>query len=35
MPNNQIPGNSGLSKKFYEAFWNELKDPQIKTILSR
>ena len=35
MPNNQIPDNGGLSKEFYEGFWNELKDPQFKTILLR
>ena len=26
MPNNKTPGNDGLSKEFYEAFWNELND---------
>ena len=31
MPNNKTPGNDGLSKKFYEAFWNELKDPLLKS----
>ena len=27
MLNGKTPGNDGLSKEFYEAFWNELKDP--------
>ena len=31
MPNNKTPGNNGLSKEFYEAFWNELKDPLLKS----
>ena len=31
MPNNKNPGNIGLSKEFYEAFWNELKDPLLKS----
>ena len=31
MPNNKTPGNDGLSKEFYEAFWNELKDPLLKS----
>ena len=26
MLNDKTPGNDGLSKEFYEAFWNELKD---------
>ena len=32
IPNNNTPGNDGLSKKFYEAFWHELKDPLLKSI---
>ena len=32
MPNNKTPGNDGLSKEFYEAFWNELKDPPSKSL---
>ena len=24
--NNKSPGNDGLTKEFYEAFWNELKE---------
>ena len=31
MPDNKTPGNDGLSKEFYEAFWNELKDPLSKS----
>ena len=31
MPNNKTPGNDGLGKEFYEAFWNELKDPLLKS----
>ena len=27
MPNNKSPGNDGLSKEFYETFWEELKKP--------
>ena len=29
--NNKTPGNDGLSKKFFEAFWNELKDPLLES----
>ena len=31
MPNNKTSGNDELSKEFYEAFWNELKDPLLKS----
>ena len=31
IPNNKTPGNDGLSKEFYEAFWNELKDLLLKS----
>ena len=31
MPNKKTPGNYGLSKEFYEAFWNELKDLLLKS----
>ena len=31
MPNNKTPGNDGLSKEFYEAFWKELKGPLLKS----
>ena len=26
MPNNKSPGNDGLSKEFYETFWEDIKD---------
>ena len=25
--NNNSPGNDGLTKEFYKAFWSELKEP--------
>ena len=25
MPNNKSPGNDGLTKEFYETFWEEIK----------
>ena len=31
MANKKTPGNDGLTKDFYEAFWNELKDPFLKS----
>ena len=30
IPNNKTPGNDGLSKEFYEAFWNKLKNLLLK-----
>ena len=30
--NNKSPGNDGLNKDFYEAFWRELKEPLINSI---
>ena len=27
MPNNKSPGNDGLTKEFYESFWEEIKNP--------
>ena len=33
MPNGKTPGNNGLSKEFYKAFCNELKDPLLSIFL--
>ena len=30
--NNKSPGNDGLTKEFYEAFWCELKEPFMNSI---
>ena len=30
MPNNKLPSNDGLTKEFYEVFWEDLKTPHIK-----
>ena len=32
MENNKSPGNDGLSKEFYECFWNEIKNPFLASI---
>ena len=32
MSKNKSPGNDGLTKKFYETFWDELKIPFIASI---
>ena len=32
MKNNKTPGNDGLTKEFYETFWNELKTLLMKSI---
>ena len=32
MPNNKTPGNDGLSKEFYKAFWNVRKDLILKSL---
>ena len=32
IPNNKSPHNGGLTKEFYQAFWDELKDPFINLI---
>ena len=32
IPNNKTPGNGGLSKEFYESFWEDLKDVLITSL---
>ena len=32
MKNNKSPGNDGLSKEFYECFWDEIKNPFLASI---
>ena len=32
MENDKSPGNDGLSKEFYEYFWNEIKNPFFASI---
>ena len=32
MENNKSPGNDGLSKEFYECFWDEIKKPFLVSI---
>ena len=32
MPKNKSPGNDGLTKEFYETFWDELKKPFIASL---
>ena len=32
MENNESHGNDGLSKEFYECFWNEIKKPFLTSI---
>ena len=34
MPNNKSPGNDGLTKDFYEVFWEDLKSPLISSFKS-
>ena len=29
MPKNKLPGNDGLTKEFYEKYWDDLKKPFI------
>ena len=31
--NNKSPGNDGLTKEFYEKFWNEIKHPFMNSIM--
>ena len=33
MQNNKSPGNEGLTKEFYEMFWNEIKNPFMNSIM--
>ena len=33
MQNDKSPGNDGLTKEFYEAFWNELKEILVDSVL--
>ena len=32
MKNNKTPGNDGITKEFYETFWDELKTPLMKSV---
>ena len=32
MRNNKTPGNDGLTKEFYETFWNEIKYVFLKSL---
>ena len=34
MPNNKSPGNDGLTKEFYEVFWEDLLIPLISSFKS-
>ena len=33
MHNNNSPGNDGLTKEFYETFWNKIKHPFMNSIM--
>ena len=32
MPNNKSPGNDGITKKLYEAFWDDLETPLLLSV---
>ena len=32
IPNNKSPGNDGITREFYETFWDELKDSFINSV---
>ena len=32
MKNNKTPGNNGLTKEFYEIFWDELKTSLMESV---
>ena len=32
MPNNKSPGNDGITKEFYETFWDDLKTPLLLSV---
>ena len=32
MKNNKTPGNDGLTKEFFETFWDELKTPLMESV---
>ena len=34
MSNIKAPGNDGLSKEIFEAFWNELKGSLLKSVIT-
>ena len=32
MENNKTPGNDGLTKEFYETFWDEMKTSRMESV---
>ena len=32
MTNNKTPGNDGLTKEFFETFWDEVKTPLVESV---